>query len=213
MEIPQGTTSRITELFLPDASVVTGAGKRGLVYNTSGLTCYYKRNTGGASVAVTLADATLGTWTSGGFKEVDGTFMVGLYEFGIPNAALVSGAEEVIVYFQGATDMVPTPLRIALIVPNIQQAIGLRRNAAFTALPFYMYDNVFHLPVAGKTVTVQRRIDGGAYATGGLTNIVDAGDGSYEVDGIASDMNGTFVRLKATATGCDTTFLTIVTVP
>lgn len=86
-----GVTSRIVQVFFADTSSVIGAGKTGLVFNTAGLTCYYKRTSANAAVAVTLATMTLGTWATGGFKEVDATHMPGVYEFGVPDAALAVG--------------------------------------------------------------------------------------------------------------------------
>src|SRR5581483_8504599 len=93
-----GTTSLIVELSILNSSVTTGAGLTGLAYNTSGLKAYYKRNTGNASVAITLQSGSLGTWSSGGFKEVDSTNMPGIYELGIPDAALAAGADSVLIY-------------------------------------------------------------------------------------------------------------------
>jgi hypothetical protein len=213
MQITKGATSQFRSLFISDNSVATGAGLSGLVFNSAGLTCSYKRQTAGASVAVTLATAILGAWTSGGFKEIDATSMPGWYEFGFPNAALIAGADEVVFHLQGAANMVPVALRVELILPDLQTAIGLKRNTAFTALPFVMLDSTNHLPVAGKTVTVSRKIDAGAFGAGGLSAVTDAGSGLYTVNGVAGDLNGTFVTLKATATGCDDTLLTIVTIP
>ena len=80
-------------------------------------------------------------------------------------------------------------------------------------LPFVMLDSNTHLPVAGKTVTVERLIDSGAWATTGLSNIQDKGNGLYTVDGTAAVSNGTFVSFRATATGCDPSLFTIVTIP
>ena len=55
-------------------------------------------------MAVTLVTiSTLGTFVSGGFKEIDATNQSGAYEFHPPNAAFASGAKEVTFWFQGAT--------------------------------------------------------------------------------------------------------------
>ena len=122
MLVTQGKTSKLIDVFIQDNSVVTGAGLSGLLFNSAGLICYYHRETAGASVAVTLVDMTVGTWTSGGFKEIDGTNMPGWYQFGIPNAALASGSEGVGIHFQGATDMVPLPVRVELTAVDLFNA-------------------------------------------------------------------------------------------
>lgn len=117
-----GTTGCIIEIFIEN-SAAAGTGKSGLAYNTSSLTAYYKRNTASASVAITLASVTtFGTFVSGGFKEVDSTNMVGVYELHIPNAALASGADNVLICLQGATGMFPVVVQIELTQTDNQDA-------------------------------------------------------------------------------------------
>jgi hypothetical protein len=114
-----GATSTVETIFLQDSTVATGAGKTGLVFNTSGLTCYYKRSNGTASVAVTLVTiTTLGTFASGGFKEIDSTGMPGTYEFHPPDAAFASGAKEVTFFFTGATGLAQRPIKFRLLAVN-----------------------------------------------------------------------------------------------
>jgi hypothetical protein len=52
----------------------------------------YAREKAAADVAVTPATMTVGTWVSGGFIEIDATNCPGLYQFGLPDAALLQGA-------------------------------------------------------------------------------------------------------------------------
>src|ERR1700704_1149310 len=103
ISLVRGTTSKRRRIFIQNNNVVTGAGLTGLTFASSGLTWYYIRENQGASVQVTpIVTMTLGTWTSGGFIEVDPTNMPGWYELGIPDAALASGAS-VQLHLQGAT--------------------------------------------------------------------------------------------------------------
>ena len=111
----KGTTSKIVHLFIQDSSVTTGAGLTGLVYNSAGLKAYYIRPGDSSATAITLASATIGTYASGGFVEVDSTNMPGIYEFGIPNACLASGANQCVIMLQGATNMAPVSLEIQLV--------------------------------------------------------------------------------------------------
>ncbi len=125
-QVQVGKTSVILPVFLQDSSSSTGAGLGSLVYNSSNLTCYYKRSNGTASVAVSLATiATLGTWETGGFKLIDNTHALGLYEFDPPDAAFASGAQWVVFYFQGATNLAPTPILIELTTTDNQVASGI----------------------------------------------------------------------------------------
>lgn len=127
-----GTTSLIIEVYVADSSVTTGAGLTGLAYNTSNLKAYYKRNTASADVAITLASVgTLGTYTSGGFAEVDATNMPGVYELHIPNAALVAGADSVTILLFGATHVYPVVVDIELTGWNNQDGV----RGGLTALP------------------------------------------------------------------------------
>ncbi len=127
-----GTTSQILEVFVQDSSATTGAGKTGIAYNASGLSCYYKRNSASASVAVTLASiSSLGTFVSGGWKEVDSTNMPGVYEFHPPNAALASGADSVVFCIFGAANMAPVLIEVELTASNNQDGV----HFGLTALP------------------------------------------------------------------------------
>lgn len=115
--IKKGSTSKRMAIFISDSSSTTGAGLTGLAYNTSSLEWYYWRedtgNNGGTSV--TLATATRGTWTSGGFKEIDATNLPGWYEIGIPDAVLASGAYWSVMMLKGAANMAPCPIEIQLV--------------------------------------------------------------------------------------------------
>lgn len=112
----------MVDIFIQSNAVTTGAGLTGLVNNTAGLTAYYHRDTANASTVINLVSATLGTFTSSGFIVVDGTNMPGLYQIGIPNAALASGAKTVVIYLQGATSMMPCILEIELTAFDNQSA-------------------------------------------------------------------------------------------
>lgn len=112
--IKVGSTSQTIYVFIADSTVTTGAGKTGLVYNTSGLTAYYTLPLA-AAVAITLATlaAVTTAYASGGFKEIDATNCPGLYRLDLPDAALASG-NAVIVYLRGATGMAPCIVELAL---------------------------------------------------------------------------------------------------
>jgi len=239
-----GTTSQILPVFIRDSASTTGAGKTGILFNASGFTCYYKRSSGTASAAVTLATiATLGTYTSGGWKEIDATNQPGLYEFHPPNAAVASGAEWVVFYFQGAAGMVPQPLLLDLTatsnqdsvrggmtaLPNAAAAasgglptvdstnsvkiqIPFKRNTAVSNFPFTMIDST-GTPKTGLTVTSQRSIDGGAFAS--TTNsATEVGNGDYVINLAAADTNGTnSIVLRFSASGALDNLVTILLQP
>lgn len=163
--IKRGTTSKIVRVFIQDSSVTTGAGLTGLAYNTSNLVAYFIEEGKASATAITLADATVGTWTSGGFKAVDGTNMPGLYELHLPNAALDEG-NSVVVMLKGATNMAPCLLEIQLVAfdPQDSAALGL------TAMPISMAQSLSASPTSG---TIGEAL--AAARAGGIGKIVWSG--------------------------------------
>lgn len=129
-----GSTSEIWQIFIADSSSTTGAGLTGLAFGTSGLTAYFHRDTDTTATAISLVTMTVGTFTSGGFKEIDATHMAGWYAFCPPDAALASGAKSCAFHLQGAANMAPLPIEVDLdaqvdvtfwkgtVVPNPQTA-------------------------------------------------------------------------------------------
>lgn len=212
-----GKTSVDVVIPIYDSSSAVGALLAGLVYNTGSLTAYYSRQgAAGAAVAISLVDKTKGTWASGGFVAVDGTNLPGLYELGIPDAALAAGAEWVVIGLKGAANMVPVEIVIDLKVPDINMisaTAGLLASAAdIVAYPknvepapiiFAMYSSTSPFEAAtGKTVTATRSIDGAAFAAGGLSAVTEIAHGLYSIQPAQADFNGDVIALYLTATGC-----------
>jgi hypothetical protein len=119
--IKKGATSQSVYVEILDATSSTGARKTGLVYNTASLTAYYARN-GASATAITLATlaAANSAWSSGGFKEVDATNMPGLYRLDVPDAAVASGVDSVVVTIRGATGMSQVSTEIQLTAIDLQ---------------------------------------------------------------------------------------------
>jgi len=113
MKIKRGSTSVRRLIFIADSASTTGAGLANLTHSSSGLVAWYFAGDLSNDVQITLATASLGTWTSGGFVAVDNTNMPGWYEIGIPNAAL-DGGNECSIQLRGAANMVPVNIYIEL---------------------------------------------------------------------------------------------------
>ncbi len=109
-----GATSEIWQIRIADSSSSVGAGLTALTSGSSGLTCYYHRDTDTTATAVSLTTMTLGTFTSSGFLKIDDTNMPGCYQFCPPNAALAAGAKSVIFQLQGATNMAQLAIEVDL---------------------------------------------------------------------------------------------------
>jgi hypothetical protein len=133
-----GATSQILQVYIQDT---TGAGLTGLVFNSTGLTAYYHRDTDTTATSIALVTMTVGTFTSKGFKEIDSTNMPGWYQFCPPDAALATGAASVGLHLKGAANMADLPIEIDLdpqvdlylwqgVTPNALISSG-RLDAAF----------------------------------------------------------------------------------
>lgn len=175
--IKKGVTSKLIRVFIQNNSVATGAGLTGLVFNSGSLTAYYIREGDASATAITLATMTVGTWATGGFKEVDATNMPGLYEIGIPNAAIASGSNSVVVMLKGATNMATVILEIQLVDVDLQDTVRF----GLTALP--------NAPAESA---------GGLYTRGsGVGQINQPANGLIDVNTLR--WNGTAVATPATA--------------
>ncbi len=90
---------------------------------------------------------------------------------------------------------------------------GIRKNTALAAFEILMTDSTNHNPATGLTVTVTRSIDGAAFGALAVTTVTEIANGWYKFDFAASDLNGTVIGVRATATGADDLAFTIKTSP
>ena len=90
---------------------------------------------------------------------------------------------------------------------------GLQKNTALTKFQFLMTDSTNHNPATGLTVTGTISKDGGAYASISPDSVTEVGNGMYEVDLSATEMNANNVSLRFTATGADDRNITLRTDP
>ena len=114
IQIKAGSTSNMIDFPIYDSSSTTGARLTGLAYNTASLVAYYQLATAASATAITLATATSGTYTSSGFVVKDATNMTGVYQLGIPDAAVAS-AGRLTIDLRGAANMVPKTITIDVV--------------------------------------------------------------------------------------------------
>ncbi len=189
LKVLRGTTSKLLRVFIQDSSKTDGSGLTGLTYGTSGLSWYYCREGDGSTTSVTPVTATLGTYTSSGFIAVDGTNMPGVYEIGIPNAALSSG-NSVVMMLRGAANMVPVLIEIELDAVNYQSAT----NFGLSALPTANPGAANGLFVAGTNAATTVSTAFTTTFTGNLTGSVASVTGNVTVGGYASGQDpGTYI--------------------
>jgi hypothetical protein len=119
--IKKGATDQSVYLEVLDSTSTVGARKTGLAFNSSGIKAYYARN-GAAAVQIEVAGALVtqtvaGAHTDAGFVEVHATNMPGVYRLDLPDAAVASGAESVVVSLYGVTGMAQVSTEIQLVDP------------------------------------------------------------------------------------------------
>lgn len=86
------------------------------------------------------------------------------------------------------------------------------KNVAKSNFEFFMVGTADHVTGAtGLIVTVQRSIDGGAFADSTNTPSTEVGQGIYKIDFSAADLNGDVITFKCTAASADTRMITIIT--
>ena len=145
-----GEVSQMMDIAIQDVSNASGALKTGLVATDVAL--FYHRNTSATTSAISFVNATIGTWTSSGFTEVGG----GLYQIGLPNAALASGASYVAMLATG-TKLVTLPIEIQLVGAN-PDLLSVFSNADSVLLASHDYSSAVTVGAGIATpskVTVQ----------------------------------------------------------
>ena len=115
-DIKRGSTDKTIDVFIQDSSSTTGAGLTGLVFNSAGLVCYYRRGATGSATALTLATQTVGgAHSDGGFVEISSANMPGHYRLDLSDAVIAAGVDVVTIALKGATNMAPCNVRIPLV--------------------------------------------------------------------------------------------------
>jgi len=91
--------------------------------------------------------------------------------------------------------------------------LSIKKNTALSAFMFLMVLASDHnTPATGLTVTAQRAIDGGAFATAtNSATIAEIASGWYSINLSAADLNGTNIALRFTAATADACNLEITT--
>ena len=107
LSVKKNSTSRIEYVFIGDNTSASGSGLTGLLYNSSGLVSHYLRPAGTATTISLVTQTVSGSYSSGGFVEVDPLRMPGIYRFDVPNAVFATGVDKAIVMMSGASNMIP----------------------------------------------------------------------------------------------------------
>ena len=130
--IKAGATSQTIDVFVADSTSTAGAGLTGLVFNSAGLTCYYRKGAVAAPAALSLVTQTVtGAFTAGGFVEIDATNMPGLYRLDLSDGMLDT-VGSVSMMLQGAANMAPLPVELQLVTHDFENLMGTVVDGALT---------------------------------------------------------------------------------
>lgn len=232
--VKKGSTDRSVTLRIVDST--DGTPETGVVYNTGGIDLWYRRE---SSAKVSITEASLSALTDahsdGGVLHISD----GYYRLDLPDAAFATGANHVdfggtvtgMVVIGGRVKLVNVDLEDTVragltALPNaaagangglptgdatgaVKVQSPLKKNQALANFHFLMTDSTTHSPITGKTVTVTRAIDNGAFGSGTVSAVTEVSNGIYRVDLGAGDLNGSVITIRATASGCDDLFLTL----
>lgn len=78
----------------------------------------------GDAVAVVVQPGGAGSWTPGGFREVDADALPGVYEFGVPDEVLEAGATEAVLQIRADGAQI-APVKFNLVAYDPQDAWSL----------------------------------------------------------------------------------------
>lgn len=139
-QIKKGATNQSIELYIVDDT--DGTPETGVLFNTGGIDIKYRRE-GATVVSITEVDLASPALND---AHLDGGFLAignGAYRFDLPDAAIASGADSVVV-FGTVTGMIILPVTIQLVAYDPQDTIRL----GLTAIPNAVADAAGGLPIS-----------------------------------------------------------------
>jgi len=167
--------------------------------------------TGGVSLTLSTLTATTNAiaWNASWDAEVQSEVEDGLNNLGYTTT--VSGRIDAAI----TTRLAPTNAGRTLTVDTDGMVgannLAIAKNTALANFEFPLFSSSDHVtPTAGLTVTAQRSIDGGAFASC-VNAVSEVSNGVYKISLAASDLNGDVITLRFTATGADAQLFTLVT--
>lgn len=117
--VPRDSSERTVLIYgRRDSGPATGLGA-----NSAGISAAYVRSTGEVA-SIDLTPGRPGEWSAGGFVEVDATLVPGVYQLGIPDEVISSGADRAVIVVQ-ADQVLFDPVDIDLVAFDQQDSHSL----------------------------------------------------------------------------------------
>ena len=115
--ITKGSTNVTVDIDLIQDNSGTNPGDplTGLLFNSTGLVCWYRRGGTGTLTQLTLATQTVGgAHADGGFIEISSANAPGAYRLDLSDAIVASGVDSAKVWISGFADLTPHVINIVL---------------------------------------------------------------------------------------------------
>jgi hypothetical protein len=173
-----GATSKIGKV--KAWNITAGTLNTGTVFNTSGLVATYTRD-GAAVVTMALVTGVVASYVSCGFIHRG----AGVYEFGIPAAAIAASADGVDFAFSGVTDVMFSDMRVEI----------LGADPRSSATP-----NVNVISIASQTASAAATVVFPA-TLASTSNVTTVGAVSGAVGSVTGNVGGNVVGSVASVTG------------
>jgi hypothetical protein len=103
LQLKKDSTNVTVNIFIQNALASDGSGLTGLAYDTGNPSAYYVKPRSTPQLIEIVNQTDVGDHIDGGFVEIDGTNMPGLYRIDLPDASLATAAgkdDSVIIMFQ-----------------------------------------------------------------------------------------------------------------
>ena len=100
-----------------------------------------------------------------------------------------------------AADAIDASALAADAITEIRDAIHPVPNTTLDNIPFVFKDSTGNYVTSASGISITRSIDGAAFTAVSGTTVAEVGNGLYEIDASAADMNGGKITFRITATG------------
>jgi len=159
-----------------------GLPKTGLAFG-SVTASYLREGAGTAATVVSLSAGAAGVWSSGGWVEMDPTNFPGVYQFGVPNAALAAAVRSVAFRFSAAACF-PKTVQVRILAVNPDDAV----RGGMTGLPNVAAGASGGVPVLSAGLEVAATVALGATAANLADLHTDVGTALANVSDVHTDV-------------------------
>lgn len=145
--VTKGSTDYTVDVHLIQDAGATNPGDplTGLVFNSAGLTCYYREGATGTVTQLALATQTVGgAHSDGGFVLLSDTLMPGSYRLDLSDTIVSGTNNQATVVLAGHADLAPHTVNIVLTDMDLYDAV----RGGMTALPDANADAAGGLPIS-----------------------------------------------------------------